>query len=175
MEAIRKHQGAYLIEGILFLIIGTLAIVLPLLNSSMTVVIVGFLLAAGGVYRFIRNLVGIHDIGYEPLPMITSIVAALVGGYFLFNPAVSLITISLPLFILFILEGFNSIFQSRAMRPTAKYWNIVLFSGAISLIVAALSGLPLVALWTLGLLVGISMLIHGFSLALTTAEKAQSA
>ena len=77
-----------------------------------------------------RNLVGMHGIGYEPLPMITSIVATLVGVYFLLNPVISVLTISLPIFVLFLLEGFNNIFQSRAMRQTVKYWNMVLASGA---------------------------------------------
>ena len=51
MEAIKKHPGAYLIEGILFLVIGALAIVIPRINPALSIVAVGFLLAIGGVYR----------------------------------------------------------------------------------------------------------------------------
>jgi uncharacterized membrane protein HdeD (DUF308 family) len=86
------------------------------------------------------------------------------GVYLLMHPKLSLVSLTLALAVLFFVEGIFHIvtwFQVRS-APGAGW---LLFDGIVTLILAVLiwRSWPASAVWALGTLVGINLLMSGFT------------
>src|SRR5271155_1511406 len=86
------------------------------------------------------------------------------GVYLLINPKLSLVSLTLALAVLFFVEGIFHIvtwFQVRS-APGAGW---LLFDGIVTLILAVMiwRSWPASAVWALGTLVGINLLMSGFT------------
>ena len=175
MEVLQKNPGLFMIEGILLVILGTLAIALPQLTTLSVTLIVGTILLIGGIYRFFRTLMHKKEVKYFWLSLASGIIAALSGIYLLINPLAGILVMTILIGLFFLVDGISSVTLSLMSRSTNKYWSVILLSGIISFILAALilSGLPYTAIWTIGLLVGINMITYGFSIALAAANTHQ--
>ena len=66
-------------------------------------------------------------------------------------------------------------FGYRSQIPSAWFW--VVFSGIVDLVLAfmIMSGFPSTALWVIGLLVGINLLMMGFSIVMIALAIRRSA
>jgi uncharacterized membrane protein HdeD (DUF308 family) len=83
------------------------------------------------------------------------------------RPLESIFTLTIVLIAYFIVDGVSSIMMAiRYRREGTANWAWMLVSGIVTLILAAiiLFGLPETAVWAIGLLVGIDLLMGGAAL-----------
>lgn len=174
MDTLQKNSNLFLIEGILLIILGTFAISLPQFTTLGAGVVIGYVLLIGGVYKFFRTLKLKEEINHYRLSMASGILSALGGLYILANPIKGIYLMTIILAIYFLIDGAASIVMALQSKRS-KYWNIVLISGIIAIVLSVLiiSGLPYSAIWTLGLLVGINLITYGLSITMAAASTAE--
>ena len=85
------------------------------------------------------------------------------GAYLVMQPVYNLFLITLGVGVYFLLEGVNSISTAFETRGIFKYWWVGLLVGLAQFALAFLIafGLPGSALYTVGLLVSVSLMLSG--------------
>jgi len=167
-SAIHAHWKLFLVEGIVMMVLGLLAIAVPEIASLAITILIGWLFFIGGIFRTIsvvqhRNLPGF---GWA---LATAVLAIILGLVLLLRPIAAVLTLTLALVVFFILEGISAILLALEHRRHLSSWGWILFSGIIDLLLAFLiwDGWPSSAGWAIGLLVGINMVFVGLSLIMT--------
>jgi uncharacterized membrane protein HdeD (DUF308 family) len=163
VSAIHEHWVLFLVEGIILVILGALAILVPPLATITFTILIGWLfLISGAVGLFttfwMRNAPGFW------WSLVSALVAIIAGFLLLVWPLTGALSLTLVLSAFFIVEGVASIMYAIEHRnQLTGRWGWMLVSGVIDLILAAIiiAGLPGTAAWALGLLVGINLLFGG--------------
>ena len=95
-----------------------------------------------------------------------SILMIILGTYLSAQPIISMLLLTLIIGIYFIFDGANTLAVSIQNRKITKKWIIGLFAAIMQFILALLIifALPLSAIWVIGVLIGINMLISGISM-----------
>jgi uncharacterized membrane protein HdeD (DUF308 family) len=164
--AMHEHWGLFLAEGIILVILGLIAIVVPQIATLAFTILIGWLF-------FISGVVGLFTTAWmRGAPgfwwsLVSAIVAIAAGVVLLLWPVNGTLSLTLVLIAFFIIEGAASIFYAVEHREQLSgRWGWMLVSGIIDIILAAiiLGGLPGTAFWALGLLVGINMVFGGAAL-----------
>jgi len=165
-SAIHEHWVLFLIEGIVLLILGVVAILVPLIATLAFTILVGWLFLISGIVGLIATFWARNAPGFW-WSLISAVIGILAGLALLTSPVVGALSLTLVLVAFFIIEGIASIMYAvDHRRQLTGSWFWMLLSGVIDLILAAiiLAGLPGTAVWALGLLVGINMLFGGAAL-----------
>lgn len=166
MKELQKIWPVITAEGVLFLILGSLAIILPVVFSFGILLTVGVLLFVGGLiqlFKAIKLRKGKHS---HFLPsLFLSLIGLLLGTAILAYPTRGLMFLTGLLIGYFILEGIIKIIFALNLKPL-KAWGWVFFSGILSLAFAFLLThfWPNTASFTLGILFGVNMIFFGFAL-----------
>ena len=89
----------------------------------------------------------------------------IVGVLFLRNPGESLVTLTLLLIVLFLVEGISKVIFALTIRPLPN-WGWVLGSGIIGILLAFYlwASIPVTAVWLIGVLLGIELICEGAAL-----------
>ena len=161
--AIREHWMLFLIEGIILVILGIIAVVVPPIATIAFTIIIGWLfLISGGVGLattfYMRNAPGFW------WALLSAVIGIAAGIMLLVSPLTGTLSLTLVLIAFFVVEGIASIMYAIDHRnQLSGRWGWMLVSGVIDLILAGIifAGLPGTAAWALGLLVGINMLLGG--------------
>src|SRR6516164_6837604 len=164
--AIHEHWGLFLAEGIILVILGLIAIVVPPLATLAFTIIIGWLFFVSGVVGLITTAWARGAPGFW-WSLVSAIIAIAAGVVLLLWPVNGTLSLTLVLIAFFIVEGIVSIMYAIEHRnQLSGQWGWMLLSGIIDLILAAIifAGLPGTAAWALGLLVGINMLFGGAAL-----------
>lgn len=156
---------ALLIEGILLIILGFFAILLPPLASIAVAITLGWLFLISG-------LAGLYFTFSARGPgfwwsLISAIIAIAAGIILLWRPLEGTLTLTIVVGVYFVAEGVATIMYALEHRKElTDRWGWVLLSGLMDLIIAAaiITGLPGSALWAVGLLVGINLVFGGATL-----------
>jgi uncharacterized membrane protein HdeD (DUF308 family) len=164
--SLRGHWKLFLIEGIVLVILGLAAVMLPLIATIAIAILVGWIFLLSGVVGLIATfrMRSAPGFGWSLMSGILAVVAGIVVLRWPLRGAISL-TFVLSLFL--VLEGLISImFALEHKRELSGRWGMMLFSGVVDLVLAAmiLAGLPGTAAWAIGLLVGINMIFGGSAL-----------
>jgi uncharacterized membrane protein HdeD (DUF308 family) len=165
-EALRANWKMFLIEGIILVILGAIAIVLPPFATLAVTILLGWLFLISGVVGLYSTYMMRHAPGFW-WSLISAALAILAGGILLAQPISGALTLTFVLIAFFLVEGIVSIMFALSHRAELPgRWQWMLISGIIDLILSAIiiAGLPLSAAWAIGLLVGINMLIGGGAL-----------
>lgn len=173
---VRDHRVLFLIEGVILIILGVAAVIVPPVAGLAAAVILGWLFLVAGVVGLVSTLRARHAPGFV-WSLLSAIVALLAGALLLWNPLQGLITVTLVLTAFFIVDGLLMISLAIAhRRELSGRWEWLLFNGVIDLVLAAiiLFGLPGTLVWALGLLVGIDLIFGGAALV-AMASHARSA
>lgn len=151
-------------EAILFILLGIIAIAIPQFFTIGIELLVGTLLIAAGIVQLIRLFQNKDAPGFWG-SFFGAIFSLILGALFLIYPLAGVLSLTYLLILYFIIDGIAKIYFSFQLK-SFQHWGWILFSGILSLALAALiiTGLPGTAVWVLGLLVGINMLFFGFSL-----------
>jgi uncharacterized membrane protein HdeD (DUF308 family) len=156
----------FLVEGIVMILFGAVAIALPPLAGIAVVILLGWLLIGSGLFGFVTALMGRHAPGF-----VWSLLSALVtfaAGVMLFAwPLGGVVSLSLALAAFLGLDGALSIALGlEHRRHLTPRWLWLIVNGLADLLFAGiiLVWLPGSAPWALGLILGIDMLIGGATL-----------
>ncbi|MEP6883958.1 MAG: HdeD family acid-resistance protein [Gammaproteobacteria bacterium] len=165
-RSIHVHWRLFLTEGIVLLILGILAIVVPPIATVAVAVLIGWLLLMSGVVGMIATFRtrGSPGFGWSLISAVLGIVA---GVVLLGWPQSGALSLTLILTVFLVLEGVVSILYAlEHKRELSGRWGMMLFSGIIDLTLAGIifAGLPGTAAWAIGLLVGVNLLFGGSAL-----------
>jgi len=165
-SAIHAHWGLFLAEGIILVILGLAAIILPPIATIAFTIIIGWIFLVSGIVGLITTFWARHAPGFW-WSLISAIIGIAAGVVLLVWPLTGAVSLTLVLIAFFVIEGIVSIMYAIEHRnQLTGRWGWMLVSGIIDLILAAIIflGLPGTALWALGLLVGIHLLFGGAAL-----------
>src|SRR5579863_2676106 len=165
-KAIHDHWRMFLVEGIVLVAFGMIAIILPLLAGLATTIILGWLLLLGGAVGLGSTFRARHAPGYG-WSTLSALVAVVAGGAILWLPWHGLATLTYVLIAFFIVDGILTIILAlEHRRELSGRWEWMMVGGVMDLVLAAIiiSGLPGTLAWALGLLVGIDLVWGGVSL-----------
>jgi uncharacterized membrane protein HdeD (DUF308 family) len=166
VTSLHEHWRLFLVEGIILIILGLAAIVIPPIATLAVELLFGWLFLFSGIVGAITTFMMRQAPGFW-WSLVSAILAIAVGVMLLLWPLTGVLTLTLVLITFFIIEGIASImFALEHKREFSGRWGWMLASGIIDLILAAIiiAGLPVTAVWALGLLVGINMVFGGTAL-----------
>jgi uncharacterized membrane protein HdeD (DUF308 family) len=164
--AIHAHWALFLVEGIILVVLGLAAIVLPPIATLAFTIIIGWIFLVSGIVGLITTFWARHTPGFW-WSLISGIIGIAAGVVLLAWPITGTVSLTLVLIAFFVVEGIASIMYAIEHRnQLSGRWGWMLVSGIIDLILAGiiLAGLPGTAVWALGLLVGINLLFGGAAL-----------
>ncbi len=165
-KTVREHWRLFLIEGVVLIVLGAGAIVLPTIAGLAATIFFGWLLLIGGGAGLVSTLMSRHAPGF--VWALLSALAAIVAGAVLIGwPAGGMLSLTLVLAAFLAIDGVVSIFYALDHRAQASQrWVWVLVNGVLDLALAALIllWLPGAAAWILGLILGIDLVFGGSSL-----------
>ena len=175
-QSIREHWGLFLTEGIILVVLGLLAIIVPPIATIAVTIFLGWLFLISGIVGLVTTFWARHAPGFW-WSLLSAVLAIAAGIVLLGWPLPGAVSLTLLLIAFFIIEGVLSILYAfEHKKELSGRWGWMLISGIIDLILAAIiwGGLPGTAAWALGLLVGINMLFGG-SAMIAMALHARSA
>jgi len=166
VSAIHAHWGLFLFEGVVLVLLGAAAIIVPVVATLAFTLVIGWLfLISGGVGLvttfWMRNAPGFW------WALLSAAIAIAAGIVLILWPISGTLSLTLVLIAFFVVEGIATLmyaFEHRAQLSGRWAW--MLTSGIVDLILAGIifAGLPGTAAWALGLLVGINMLFGGVAM-----------
>jgi uncharacterized membrane protein HdeD (DUF308 family) len=165
-RSLRDHWKLFLAEGIILILLGIAALLLPLLAGLAVTILFGWLFLALGVVGLLTTFSMRHAPGFVWSLLSAIITIALCLGLLIF-PGLGLISLTYVLISFFVVEGVVTIMYAlEHKRELTQRWGWMLLSGVVDLAVAALilAGLPGSFAWALGLIVGINLLFGGASM-----------
>jgi uncharacterized membrane protein HdeD (DUF308 family) len=166
MGALRAGWRFLLIEGIILLVLGAAAIIVPSIATFAVAIVLGWLFLISGIVGFVTTFMMRHAPGFW-WSLFSAVVGIAAGLALLGSPAAGVLSLTLLLIVFFVLEGIATIMYALDhKRELSGLWGLMLASGIIDLVLAAviIAGLPGTAAWVIGLLVGINMLFGGAAL-----------
>jgi len=171
---VKRYSLWYLIQGILLIAAGMLAIIYPVISSAAVVILLGWLLIITGVVQGF-SLIGAGQVPHFWLQLISVILAVLIGFLFLRDPAQGMATITLLLIVFFMIEGISKVVFALTIRPFPN-WGWVLASGLVGIVLALIlwANLPVTALWLVGVLLGLQLISVGAAIAYLAWQVRQS-
>jgi uncharacterized membrane protein HdeD (DUF308 family) len=164
--AIQLHWKAFMIEGIILVVLGLIAIIVPPLASLAVTIFLGWLFLVAGVVGLAMTFWARRMAGFW-WSLLSAVLAIGAGIILLARPVQSTVTLTIIVGAYFLAEGVFTIMYALAhRRELSERWGWLLASGVLDLIIAGIiiAGLPGSALWAIGLLVGIDMAFGGISL-----------
>lgn len=166
--AMRAHWRMLLVQGIIMIVLGLLAVLLPNIATLAVELLIGSLFLAGGLMRLLALTRCRTAPGFW-WSVATAALAALLGAILILQPMQGTLTLTLVLLAFFVAEGIVSIVVAFLIHRPMRTWLWTLMSGVVDLVLAYLiwRGWPASAAWAIGLLVGINMFFLGLSLAMT--------
>jgi uncharacterized membrane protein HdeD (DUF308 family) len=165
---IHGHWKLVLVQGIVMMVLGFLAVVEPNVATLAVSIFVGWLFFVGGIFRALSVWRSREMPGFA-WSLLTALLAIVLGLVLIFRPLAGVLTLTMVLIAFFIVEGITAIVIAVQHRAHLRSWGWVMFSGIVDLLLAYLiwAGWPSSADWAIGLLVGINMLFFGLSLVMT--------
>jgi uncharacterized membrane protein HdeD (DUF308 family) len=165
-KSIADHWRLFIAEGIVLILLGLAAIIVPPLAGLATTIILGWLFLIGGTVGLVATF-GAHQAPGFGWSLLSAIVAVLAGAVLLWNPWQGLATLTYVLIAFFIIDGLLIIVLAlEHRRELTGRWEWMMVGGVMDLLLAAIIivGLPGTLVWALGLLVGIDLVWGGVSL-----------
>ena len=155
-----------LIEGIILVVLGAAAIVVPPIATLAVEIFLAWLFFISGIVGLVMTFMMRHAPGFW-WSLFSAVLAIVAGAVLIGWPVSGLLSLTLLLIAFFILEGIATIMYALDhKRELSGRWGWMLASGIVDLALAAIifAGLPGTAAWAIGLLVGINMLFGGAAL-----------
>jgi uncharacterized membrane protein HdeD (DUF308 family) len=159
---LRRVWWAFLVLGLVSVLVGLLAISSAFVATMASVVVFGVLLLVEGVSEVVHAVMVRNWRGFA-LHLLAATLYLLVGLFLLEDPVRAAAVVTLLISASFFVGGLLRIVFSLAVRFPA--WGWVLLTGAVDLILGIFlwTHWPEASLWLIGLLVGIDLLFHGWS------------
>jgi uncharacterized membrane protein HdeD (DUF308 family) len=167
-KSLHDHWVVFLIEGIILVILGAAAILVPPLATLSVAIFLGWLFLIGGIVGLIATFRMRNAPGFW-WSLFSDLLGIVAGVVLIGWPASGAVSLTLVVIVFFAFEGVATImFALEHKRELSGRWGWMLVSGLVDLFFAGIifAGLPVSAAWAIGLLVGINMVFGGVALFL---------
>jgi uncharacterized membrane protein HdeD (DUF308 family) len=164
--AVREHWKAFLVEGILLVLLGLAAIIVPQLASLAVTIFLGWLFLISGIAGLVLTFWTRQMPGFW-WSLVSAALAIAAGIILLARPVQGTLTLTIVVGAYFLAEGIATIMYAlEHRRELSQRWSWLLVAGLMDILIAIIivAGLPGSALWAIGLLVGINLMFGGASL-----------
>lgn len=164
-DSMRRHSVWHLVQGVILILAGVLAIIYPVISSVAVITLLGWLLIISGIAQAI-SLIGAGQAPHFWLQAISVALAVLIGLLFLRDTGQSLVALTLLLIVFFMIEGISKLVLSLTIRPFPN-WGWVFASGVVGIVLSLIlwASMPVTALWLIGLMLGVQLISVGAALA----------
>jgi uncharacterized membrane protein HdeD (DUF308 family) len=163
-ECLRLHKCWlwFLVLGISLMVLGFVAIGYQVVTTITTVLVLGYLLLAGGVVQVVNAFLGRSWGGFF-LHLLAAVLHLIVGVLMIEKPLRAAEILTLILAVAFLVGGSLRIVVVLTQRFSAWPW--VLLNGVVTLLLGILiwRQWPESSLWVIGLFVGIDLIFNGWS------------
>ena len=163
---LHEHWVLFLVEGVVLLVLGATAVVLPAIATLAVTILIGWLFLVSGIIGLVTTFWMRNAPGFW-WALLSAVLGIVVGIMLLASPLTGAFSLALVLVAFFVIEGVASImFALDHRKEMSGQWGWMLASGIIDLALAIMifGGLPSTAAWAVGLLVGINMIFGGSAL-----------
>jgi uncharacterized membrane protein HdeD (DUF308 family) len=163
---LHEHWVAFLVEGIILVVLGAAAILIPPLATLSVAIFLGWLFLISGIVGLVATFRTRGAPGFA-WSLLSAIVAIVAGVLLIGWPVSGAVSLTLVAIVFFTIEGVATIMYAlEHKRELSGRWGWMLMSGIVDLVLAGviLAGFPGSALWAIGILVGINMLFGGIAL-----------
>lgn len=164
VSAARRSRNLLIALGVVMVLAGAAAIIFPFFSTLGVTLCVGLMLIVAGIAQ------GIGAFSYPRwtgivLGLVFAVIALIAGGYLLARPLEGMFALTIVVATIFFVEGVLKTVASFQIRPLPG-WGWVLFDGIVAVIIAAFLWwqFPSSALWALGILAGVRIMISGWAL-----------
>ncbi len=160
-EMLRGKWLWFLVLGLVLVICGAAAIALPALSTIAASVVLGVVLAIGGVVKIIEALQVKEWAGCVWQLLLGAI--EIVGGILIYlNPLKGALAVTLLIAVVFLLQGVLQVVLAFRVRPQIG-WGWLLFSGIVALCVTVAMGMKLryTSFYTPGTIAGVALFVGG--------------
>jgi uncharacterized membrane protein HdeD (DUF308 family) len=165
-KIVRDHWKLFLIEGTILVVLGLLAVAVPIIAGLAVAILFGWLFLISGIVGLATTFAMRRAPGFW-WSLLSGVLGIVVGGWLLVEPGLGLVSLTYLLIAFFVIEGIATImFALEHKSALSGRWGWMLVSGIVDLFLAAviLVGLPGAVAWALGLIVGINMAFGGASM-----------
>jgi uncharacterized membrane protein HdeD (DUF308 family) len=143
-ESLRDHWVLFLIEGIVLVVLGVLAILVPMVATIAVAILIGWLILISGIVGFITTFIMRDAPGFW-WSLLSAVLGIVAGIILLGWPILGAVSLTLLLIVFFTIEGVASIMYAlEHKKELSGRWTGMLVSGIVDLILAfiVVSGLP---------------------------------
>jgi uncharacterized membrane protein HdeD (DUF308 family) len=174
-ETLFSSRGWVMAIGIMMILAGSAAIVFPMITSFGVAICVAILLIVAGIAQIIQAF-SFHGWSRILLTVLVGILWLVAGILLLLRPLEAVFVLTIFVAAAFLAEGILKIIFAFRWRPSTG-WGWMLFNGIAAAAVGILLWwqLPFSALWTLGVLAGINIIISGWTLVMLAIAVGKSA
>ncbi|MFZ0200302.1 MAG: DUF308 domain-containing protein [Candidatus Sulfotelmatobacter sp.] len=162
IESLRHRWGWLLVLGIIMVFLGTIALFITPAATIGTVLVLGWLLVVSGIVEAIQSF-RVRRWGGIFLHLIGGVLGVLVGLLVVTHPVAGALAWTLLFASFFTVIGLFRLVA--AIRLKFPNWGWAAFDGGVTLLLGLLLWVdwPGSGLWFLGLAVGISLILRGWS------------
>jgi uncharacterized membrane protein HdeD (DUF308 family) len=164
LEALRRGRKRLMLAGVLMLVLGAVAIVVPAVASVATAIFIGWILVIASAFELANGMAVEHG-GRRALRAVLAVLTFAAGLYLLVAPLDGVFTLTVILVIWFMATGTARVIVGIAERGLPG-WGMTVLSGVISIVLGVLIAekLPSSADWAIGLIVGVDLFFAGITL-----------
>jgi uncharacterized membrane protein HdeD (DUF308 family) len=165
-KSLHGHWRLFLFEGILLVVLGLAAVVIPPLAGIATTIFLGWLLLIAGFAGLLSTFKAQQAPGFW-WSLLSALVALVAGGMLLWSPVRGLVALTYVLIGYLVADGLLTIILAIShRRELSGRWEWILVNGVVDFILAGIifAALPGAFAWALGLIIGIDLLFGGTSL-----------
>ena len=159
---IKSGAGSMKWMGILTIIFGILAMMMPYITGQSVLLLIGILVMAGGILRLIWAFKA-GSLGKGILVFLIGVLTLLAGFWIITEPFVAAGALTIVLSIYFFADGLMEIIAAFSVAE-GKGW--LLFDGIVTVVLGVLlfTGFPFSGPLAVGILLGIKLLFAGITM-----------
>jgi len=167
-ETVRTHWVLFLVQGVIMMVLGVLAIIWPQISTLAVDFYVGWMFLLSGLVGLVTMFLA-PNVEAFLWSLLTAALSLFVGVLLLWHPVEGAVSLTLVLIAFFIVEGIVQIAAAIKHRDAfPDSWGWMVMSGIVDLVLAAvlISGWPGTASWALGLIVGVNLITSGLAITM---------
>ena len=163
-EIAQKTKQWFLISGVFTLVLGIMAVIVPLRSSLFLDVWIGAVFSVAGLIQAVHAFWSRKWGGFY-FEACGGVLYLMVGMMLLANPGVGVQSVTLLLALLLVMQGMVQLSLSAELQTIfSKTWMFASGCAAMTLGILTWTRWPSSALWLVALFVGIHLLLRGWSI-----------
>ena len=162
-EHVRSRWGWFLALGIIYILGGTFAILLPLLSTITFTLVIAVSLIVSGILQVVQALRmrEWHGVAWH---LGCGVICVAGGAMALLNPFAGAVAITIVIAATFLAQGITQVMQGLRVRPRDG-WGWLMGAGVLAFLagLVLMIALPASGFFTIGTLAGLAMIVSGWA------------